>query len=218
MLEVWSEKYRPVRIDEIAGQDEFKKAAKEFIAHEDIPNLLLYGAPGTGKTTAAHCIATAILGELNGNFIEVNASDDRGVERMRSLINNATRHMPIGANIRIVLLDEADGLLRDAQELLRRPLVKTTRTRFILTANEVKNFIPPLTQRFLSYEFKPLSEEDIVKRLIKIADKEKIRISSEEAHDIAKKADGSMRVAINELQKAAISGSGKIDEIIRRYR
>lgn len=218
MLEIWTEKYRPKTIEQIVGQNDFKRLVKPFVEKGDVPHLLLYGPPGTGKTSAALAIVNEVLGEeANGNFMKVNASDDRTVEKMRRLVKDTIRHAPFNGGIKIVFLDEADGLLAPAQELLRSPIEEAKKTRFLLVANDVTSFIPPLTERFFSFEFKSLSTEEIATRLREIKEKEEVELSNEELMEIAADANGSLRVAITELQKKAISADAGISEIVQKY-
>jgi len=195
------EKYRPTKIEDILGQEEFTSLAKKFIEKKTLPHLLFYGPPGVGKTSAAYCIVNEF--KCDGNFVEVNASDDRGVEKMRALMNSAIRHATLGEGYRIVLLDESDGLLKDTQELLRSYLEKAlrTRTRIIMTCNDITKIIRPLRERFMSIEFKPIQANIIEKRLKEITKSEAIRISQERLKAISIEASGSLRLALTELEK-----------------
>ena len=198
---MWYQHYQPQKIEDIVSQDEFKSIILQHYKKRELPHLLLYGPPGTGKTTAAYCIAN--LYNCNGNFIEVNGSDERSVEKMRVLVSNATKHTPIGAEFKVILLDESDGLLRDTQELLRRVIEKSVRTKFILTCNDVEKIIRPLRERLIEIEFKPIPMMAIEAKLKEIAKKENLKLPPEKLKGIALKSEGSLRKAINELQKIA---------------
>ena len=206
----WTEKYRPHSFDEVVGQDEIVNTIKGMLEHDhDIPNLRLIGEPGTGKTTIAYLIGEALLKEFfEMNFIEHNASNDRGVDSVRDVIKSSI-HQPLFTSVRVIFLDESDGLTPQAQNMLRKPLENRGSTRFILSANN-DVFIKPIRSRCMVFEFQPISEDNIQQRLKYIAEQEGLSLN-DGIEEIAKKSDGDMRLAINELQKHAYSGSGKDD-------
>ncbi|MDP2217156.1 MAG: AAA family ATPase [Methanolobus sp.] len=216
----WNEKYRPKTFTEISGHREALTQIEGFILSGDIPHLLFYGEPGTCKTTIAGIIANKLLGDNhNGNFIELNASDERKIEDMRKIVIRAIKHMPLFAKMKVILFDEADGLTPDAQNILKRPMEKTRSTLFIFTCNNPEAIITPIKSRCAVFEFKPLPESDIIEGLKRIAVKEKLVIDDNTLQGIARKVKGDMRSAVNELQKASACNnrSIEIDRIVQQY-
>ena len=156
-------------IEDIAGQSAFKKDAIGWREDGKYPNaILLYGPPGTGKTTSAHVIARELLGEFYDpiNYIVTNASDDRGIDFIRKDLKQWSKVRAIGADRRVIILDEADGLTPDAQKAARQIIeLNADTTLFILTANDVSKLKPAIRSRCLEYEFTKISNEDGAKRL-----------------------------------------------------
>jgi len=219
MNEPWTERYRPQTIDDIAGQTVIKATVKKFIGNSGLPNCLLVGPPGCGKTTMALAIVNEILGEdKDGNFAEFNASDDRSIEFLRKNVVQATKHAPLNGKLRLILLEEADGILKDGFQLLRRPLETATKTRFIFTANELKAFIAPLTSRLMVFKFEPLSKEDVIGRLKQIADAEKVKVTDQLLKEIAKEVNGDLRSAINSLQQKVYAEEAEKEELAKLYK
>lgn len=175
--------------------------------------------PGCGKTTMAQVIANEVLGEagMKLNFIERNGSDDRSVDKVRTLITNAMRYQSLTGDMKIVLLDEADGLQKDAQELLRRPIEKATHVRFIFTANDIDSFINPIKSRLTVFEFAPLSTEDIHSRLQQILVAENVSLDAKIVREVAKDAHGDMRAAINKVQQRAYSYKTELEELRKQF-
>ncbi len=216
----WIEKNRPQTFNDLVGLQEILTAIESFILSGDIPHLLFYGEPGTGKTTTALIIAHKLLGEyFEMNFIEINASDTREEVDMRKRVIRALKHKPTGASIRVILLDEADGLKPTAQDILKRPIEKTRNTLFIFTCNDINSIIKPIKSRCAVFEFKRISESDIVEGLKRILVRENVIIGDEVLQNIARKFDGDMRAAVNELQKAAAlnNRNSEIDKIVQQY-
>jgi len=156
-------------IEDIAGQSAFKKDAIGWREDGKYPDaILLYGPPGTGKTTSAHVIARELLGEFYDpiNYIVTNASDDRGIDFVRTDLQTWSKVRAIGAERRVIILDEADGLTPDAQKAARQIIeLNADTTLFILTANDVSKLKPAIRSRCLEYEFTKISNEDGAKRL-----------------------------------------------------
>ena len=134
----WTEKYRPKRIADIRGQNKFVADATSWIEKNNMPNVLIYGNPGNGKTTAGHCLANEFLGDgKQNNFIEINASQDRKLDTIRTTITNfANTKGSDDVPFKICLLDEIDGMTRDSQRALKRTMERATNVRFIITCNE----------------------------------------------------------------------------------
>ncbi len=210
----WTEKYRPKRLDEMVGQEEVIRRLKAYAEKKDMPNLLFAGPPGTGKTTAAIALAREIFGDtFEQNFLELNASDERGIQVVRETIKEFARTLPFGgAKFKIIFLDEADALTADAQHALRRTMEKYAATsRFILSCNYSSKIIEPIQSRCALFRFKPLSEEQIKQRLLYIAKNEHLQIDEKALDAIIYVSEGDMRRAINILQSSAAL-SNKIDE------
>ena len=113
---IWIEKYRPQRLDDVVGQDDIVARLSSYVERDDLPNLLFAGPAGVGKTTAAHAIAHQIYGDdWQENFLELNASDERGIDVVRDRIKNFARSSFGGHDYRIIFLDEADSLTSDAR-------------------------------------------------------------------------------------------------------
>ncbi|RZN34664.1 MAG: AAA family ATPase [Methanophagales archaeon ANME-1-THS] len=213
---MWIEKYKPKSLGEVVGHEGLKSIVGKYIEQRDIPHFLFFGKPGTGKTLIAELVAKELLGGTNDNFIEMNASDDRTVEKVRKIVLNGIKHSTLNGKLRIILLDEADGLLVPAQEILRRPMEKSSKTRFIITANEVKSIIEAIKSRCMSFEFKGVNKEDMLRRLRFIRDNEHSTISDRELELIATNCNGDLRQAITELEKASM-GDDNGAEIVKRY-
>ncbi len=196
------------------GQDDIIKRLKSYVKTKNLPHLLFSGPPGVGKTAAAISIVKEIFGETwRNNFIELNASDERGIDIIRHKVKDFARRAPLGeADFKVIFLDEADALTNDAQSALRRTMERySATTRFILSCNYSSKIIEPIQSRCAVYRFKPLSKEAVIKRIDHIAKIEKLEVAEGGMDAIEYVASGDMRKAINALQAAALLGD-KVDE------
>lgn len=205
--EIWIEKYRPVRLDQVAGQDETIERLKSYVATKNLPHLLFSGPPGVGKTASAVSIAREIFGEdlWRENFTELNASDERGIDVVRNKIKNFAKTAPIGGSgFKIIFLDEADALTSDAQSALRRTMERfSNNCRFILSCNYSSKIIEPIQSRCAVYRFRRVSDEAVRKRLEFIARDQELSITEDGYDALVYVAQGDMRKAVNSLQAAA---------------
>ncbi len=201
----WTEKYRPKILDDVVGQKHIIPRLKKYIEKRSLPNMLFAGPPGIGKT----CCAVALAKELFGNtfsqdFLELNASDERGINVVRGAIKDFSRTIPLGADFKIIFLDEADALTTDAQQALRRTMEKYVGTvRFILNANYSSKLISPIQSRCSLFKFRPLLKDEIKERTKYIVNKENIKIEDKAIDVIYEVCEGDMRTAVNYLQAAA---------------
>jgi replication factor C small subunit len=206
--EIWVEKYRPETLDEMVGHEPIVERLESYIRRDDLPHLLFSGSAGVGKTTAATAIAREVYGEdWRENFLELNASDQRGIDVVRDRIKNFARASFGGYDYRIIFLDEADSLTSDAQSALRRTMEQfSNNTRFVLSCNYSSQIIDPIQSRCAVFRFSPLADEAVAERLRYIADREKIEVTEAGVDALVYAADGDMRGAINGLQAAAVTG------------
>jgi replication factor C small subunit len=215
--DVWTEKYRPQTLDEIVGQEGITERLQSYIQRDDLPNLLFAGEAGIGKTTAATAIAREIYGDSwEQNFLELNASDERGIDVVRGRIKDFARSSfggeVQGYSYRIIFLDEADALTSDAQSALRRTMEQfSNSTRFILSCNYSSQIIDPIQSRCAVFRFAPLGDDAVEEQVRKIAAEEGIDLTQDGVDALAYAADGDMRKAINALQAAAVMGE-TVDE------
>ncbi len=211
--EVWLEKYRPGKLEDVLGQDHVVKRLKGYADSGQVPHLLFAGPAGIGKTTCAIAMAKDLFGEnWEQNFQELNASDDRGINTVRTKIKDFARTAPLGgASFKIIFLDEADNLTSDAQAALRRTMERYAGTcRFILSCNYSSRIIDPIQSRCTVFRFRPIPEEAIREMVDRVAKNEELSLTEDAYESIIYIADGDMRRAINTLQMAA-SISSDID-------
>lgn len=204
---IWIEKYRPMRLEEIVGQDEIVRRLRAYVSTGNMPHLLFTGSAGVGKTTAAIALAREFFGDAwQMNFRELNASDERGIDVVRTQIKQFARISPLeGARFKILFLDEADALTPDAQAALRRTMENYSQTcRFILSCNYSSRIIDPIQSRCAIFRFSPLGREAIEKEMRRIAEMEGLEITPDGMEAIVYIAQGDMRRAINALQGASM--------------
>ena len=213
--EIWIEKYRPQGLDDVHGQEAIVERIQSYIDQDDVPHLLFSGPAGVGKTTTATAIAREVYGdEWRGNFLELNASDQRGIDVVRDRIKGFARSS-FGGDFRIVFLDEADSLTDSAQAALRRTMEQfSDNTRFILSCNYSSKIIDPIQSRCAVFRFSPLGDEAVAAQVREIAATESIEVTDDGVDAIVYAADGDMRRAINSLQAAATTGDVVDEEAV----
>jgi replication factor C small subunit len=176
---IWTEKYRPSKFEEVVGQDEIVKRVKNLTNSLNLPHMLFAGPAGTGKSTLAIIVAKDLFKEYwRENYLELNASDARGIDVIRQEVKNFARTKSLGSvPFKIIFLDEADALTKEAQQALRRTMENFTSTcRFILSCNYSSKIIDPIQSRCVVFRFKLLEKKDIEKRIKIIAENEKLTI------------------------------------------
>jgi len=206
MNEIWTEKYRPKTLNEVVGQKHVTERLKAYVSSGNMPHLLLTGPAGTGKTTCSLAMAKEMFGEeWKGNFIELNASDERGIDVVRGKIKEFARTAPLGkAEFKIIFMDEADALTSDAQAALRRTMEKYSKIcRFILSCNYSSKIIDPIQSRCAVFRFSPLTVEDVSEYLNMIIKNENVKIENDALEGLVHVARGDLRRAVNSLQVAA---------------
>jgi len=214
---IWTEKYRPKDFSELKGQKEIVKRVEGFVRQKNMPHLLFAGPAGTGKTSLSLIIAKRLFKEQwHQNFLELNASDERGIDIIRVKVKDFARTKAIGdVPFKIIYLDESDALTREAQQALRRTMENYTQTcRFILAANYSSKIIEPIQSRCAIFRFKPLDKKDIAGIVEHIAKEEKLKISDKAKDALVEIADGDCRRVENILQSCAAADRNIDDEMI----
>jgi len=209
---MWVEKYRPLKIADLVNQKEVVGSLSSLLKNvTEIPHLLFSGSAGVGKTTLAMCISREILGDDWRNYtLELNASDERGINMVRERVKKFSRFAGLDADIpfKIIILDEADEMTSDAQTALRRIIEDTAKhCRFILIANNISKIIEPIQSRCAVFKFTRISEKEIITHLKEIAKKEKIKADEDGLKAIFDYSEGDLRHAINIMQAAASLGN-----------
>ncbi|MDO8647566.1 MAG: replication factor C small subunit [Candidatus Diapherotrites archaeon] len=209
----WVEKYRPERLADVVGQKEIAKRLESYVKNRNLPNLLFSGPAGVGKTTSSIAMAKELFGgSFQQNFLELNASDTRGIEVVRGEIKDFARTLAFDSGFKIIFLDESDALTQDAQQALRRTMEKYTRTvRFVLSCNYSSKIIEPIQSRCVVFRFKPLSSKEVEERLKMICANEGLKIEEKALKAIYYVSQGDLRKSINILQ-ASSSFSKSITE------
>lgn len=208
----WVEKYRPKNVGEVAFQDDVVNTLKTALETSNLPHLLFYGPPGTGKTSTALAISRQLFGPelFKTRVLELNASDERGINVVRNKIKNfASQTVGQAAAgypcppFKILILDEADSMTPDAQNALRRTMETYSKvTRFCFCCNYVSRIIEPLASRCAKFRFKPFGEAVMSERILHICSKEDVTLQDGAMACLSKVSGGDLRKAITTLQSA----------------
>ena len=212
----WTEKYRPNTLDEILSQEEIIGTIKTFIKNKCLPHLVFYGPSGVGKSSLVMAAARELYGKYYHSMVkELNASDDRGIEAIRSIkqfvvskgiFMNQNTGTDSNNNYKLVILDEADAMTIDAQNILRKIVEKyTNNTRFCLICNYIQNINAALKSRCTIFRFSPICSDKIKEKILHVSAKENLNIHNSGIETIIKRSNGDMRKVLNILQSVSMS-------------
>ncbi len=220
MSEIWTEKYRPQEFSDLRGQDEILKLAKAFVDNKSMPHLMFAGPAGTGKSSLSLIIVKKLYGsKWRENYLELNASDERGIDVVRQKVKDFARTKSLTGGFKIIFLDEADALTREAQQALRRTMENFTQTcRFILSCNFSSKIIEPIQSRCIVFRFKQLNENAITHIIKNIAEKEGMSIDDKAVAALYNVSGGDCRRMINIIQACSNEKElteAKIYDIVR---
>lgn len=210
------EKYRPETLDDVVGQKHVIKALKGFVKNDKIPHMLFAGPAGTGKTTSSVALAHDLYGkDWKKYFLEMNASDDNGIDTIRNKVKEYARVKVIGRDYKLIFLDECDAMSASAQAALRRIMeLYSEKCRFILSCNYPNKIIDPIKDRCVAFRFRILTKDDMKQLLQTICDNEEIGIKEEALDFLSKSSKGSMRQPLNILFK--LKWGDEVDEITKQ--
>jgi replication factor C small subunit len=234
---MWSEKYRPKKLQEVVNQKEIIRGISNLIKSPDIPHMLFAGPAGVGKTTTALCIVMELLGdEWRKNTLELNASDERGIKMVRERVKEFAASIKLAGDKefgkpKIIILDEADEMTSEAQTALRRIIEDSARTtRFIIICNYLSQIIEPIQSRCVVFRFTRLPKEVVIDHLEMICKQQKVKYEEKALAQIYAVTGGDLRHSINIIQAAAgmgsvsvanvaaamgLSGRAKVGEVLR---
>lgn len=203
---LWVERYRPRKSEDFIGSDVVKETMKLWFEKKDIPHLMFYSCPGTGKTS----LAKMIVKNIPCDSLLINASDENGIDDIRNKVQNFAMNMGM-RDLKIMVLDEADRLTPEAQSMMRSLMESYSHsTRFILTCNHQERISPAIKSRCQCFEIKPPSKPDVAKHLLKILKEEKINNKMEDIAFVVNSYFPDMRKIINFSQQSSLSGELKI--------
>jgi len=203
---IWTEKYRPKKFEDLVGQDDILKKVESLTKSLNIPHMLFAGPAGTGKSTLALIVVKELFGiSWKENYLELNASDERGIDVVRQKVKDFARTKAIGnVPFKIIFLDEADALTKEAQQALRRTMESFTGTcRFVMSCNYSSKIIDPIQSRCAVFRFKLLEKKDIEKIIKIIAEKESLQIEEPAIESLYEGSEGDCRRVINLLQASS---------------
>jgi len=214
---MWIEKYRPKTFSEIKGQDKIVARVKAFVDASNLPHLMFSGPAGVGKTTLSLIIAKELFGEdWQYNFLELNASDERGIDVIRNKVKDFARTKSIrDVPFKVIYLDECDSLTTEAQQALRRTMENYSATcRFVLSCNYSSKIIDPIQSRCTVFRFQPLSMEAIIEIVREISSKEGLSVSDEAIQILYGLSGGDARKVENVLQSCSVISKDINEDLI----
>ncbi|KEG07882.1 replication factor C, subunit 3 [Trypanosoma grayi] len=223
----WVEKYRPVTLDEVVAHEDILATTRRLMDSGSMPHLLFYGPPGTGKTTTIKACAHYLFGRerIRANVLEMNASDDRGIDVVRQQVREfastssifftsatTTAAAAAAAAFKLVILDEADQMSGDAQAALRRIIERYTKNvRFCILCNHINKIIPALQSRCTRFRFAPVKKAAMLPRLKFVAQEEGVHFTDAGLVAAFRLSRGDLRHCLNTMQASAMS-TGEITE------
>ena len=222
----WIEKYRPKTLDQVTSHTNIITTLKKCITNEYLPHTLFYGPPGTGKTSTILAFAKELYGKYyNFMVMELNASDDRGIEVVRDKIKKFVSAKPVffcnGKDVvrknifKLVILDETDAMTDDAQAILRKVIEEySTNTRFCLICNYIQKILPALQSRCTKFRFAPITHNLLEQKIKEICFAENVLITQDGIKTVIKHSDGDMRKMLNILQSVSMIYNSVTEETI----
>jgi len=205
----WVEKYRPKTLEDLVSHEHIISTIEKFIATDHLPHLLFYGPPGTGKTSTILACARQLYKpqHFNSMVLELNASDDRGINVVREqILSFASTRTIFKAGFKLVILDEADAMTNDAQNALRRVIEKfTENVRFCLICNYLGKITPAIQSRCTRFRFGPLNVRQMMPRLLHVVEQEGVELTEDGREALLTLSGGDMRKVLNVLQSTHLA-------------